>query len=182
MLNGKNTKENLKILKLDMIEVYTLGTSNRSIEEFLDILKFYKIEVVIDVRRFPTSRLFPHFKKESLKSVLGEKGIDYFCFEKLGGFREEGYEAYMETEEFNQALGELIQIAENKNTIIICAERLPWKCHRAFIARELENKKFKLIHIIEKDRIWRPEKEPKEIKPSCQKRLRKEEDLKSREN
>lgn len=53
----------------------------------------------------------------------------------------------------------------------ICAEKFPWKCHRSFIAQELEKKKIKVIHIIEKEKIWEPEKEPREIKPKCQKRL-----------
>jgi len=148
--------------------LYTLGTSNRSLEEFLEILNKYEIQTVIDVRRFPTSHLFPHFKKENLKKFLKEKNIAYFHFEKLGGFRGE-YEDYMKTREFSNALQELIEIAKNKKTIIICAEKLPWKCHRAFITRKLEIRGFKIVHIIEKDRIWQPKKEPKAIKPKCQK-------------
>ena len=77
-----------------MNQIYTLGTSNRSLEDFFEILKEYQIETVVDVRHFPTSRLFPHFKKEN----------------------------------------------------------------------------FKVIHIIEKGRVWEPKKEPKEIRPTCQKK------------
>lgn len=152
-----------------MIKIYTLGTSNRSIEEFLEILKRYQIEVVIDVRRWPTSKRFSHFKKENLEKILLENNIKYFHFEKLGGYRNGGYEAYTKTKEFKEALKELIKIAKNKNLVIICAEKFPWKCHRAYIARALE-KKFEVIHIIEKDRIWQPKKEPKEINPICQKK------------
>jgi uncharacterized protein (DUF488 family) len=155
------------------MEIYTLGTSNRTLEEFLEILKEYKIEVVADVRHWPTSKLFPHFKKENLEKFLKENNIDYFHIEKLGGYREGGYEDYMKSKGFKEGLGELIKIAENKKTAIICAEKFPWKCHRAFISQELEKKNFKVIHIIEKDRIWEPKKEPKEIKPSCQKKLLK---------
>ena len=164
-----------------MSEIYTLGTSNRSIEEFLEILKEYKIEIVIDVRRWPTSKLFPYFKKENLEKFLAENKIEYFHFEKLGGFREGGYENYLKTKDFKEALKELIKIAKKKKLVIICAERLPWKCHRAFIARELENKNFKIIHIIEKGRIWNQKKEPKEIKPLCQKYLKKEDNLRLKE-
>jgi len=152
------------------MEIYTLGTSNRTLEEFLEILKEYKIEAIIDVRHWPTSKLFPHFKKENLERFLKENGIDYFHIEKLGGYREGGYENYMKSEDFKEGLEELIKIAENKKTAIICAEKFPWKCHRSFISQELEKKKFKIIHIIEKDRIWEPKKEPKEIKPTCQKK------------
>jgi len=150
-----------------MIEVHTLGTSNRPIEEFLDILRCYKIEVVIDVRRWPTSKWFEHFKKENLKKILKENNIGYFHFENLGGYRKGGYEKYTKTKEFKETLNELIKIA--KNTVIICAEKLPWKCHRTFIAQVLEKKKIEVTHIIEKDKIWKPKKEPREIKPICQK-------------
>lgn len=170
MWNGKNTKENLKISKLDMTEIYTLGTSNRSISEFLEILKEYKIETVIDVRRYPRSKWFPYFKKENLEKILAEDNIKYYHFEELGGYRTGGYEAYTKTKEFKEGLKDLIKLAKEKISIIICAERLPWKCHRAFIARKLENKNIKVIHIIEKDRVWSPKKEPKEIKPECQKK------------
>jgi len=151
------------------MKIFTLGTSNRSQKEFLEILKEYKIEAVVDVRHFPTSRFFPHFKKENLERFLREQKIDYIHIEKLGGFREGGYENYMKTKEFKEGLERLIEIAKKKKTAILCAERFPWKCHRAFISQELEKRNFKIIHIIEKDKIWEPKKEPKEIKPTCQK-------------
>lgn len=150
--------------------IFTLGTSNRILEEFLEILDFYQIEAVVDVRHFPTSKLFPHFKKENLEKVLKEKEISYFHFENLGGYRKEGYENYMKTENFKEALERLIKLSENKKIIIICAEKFPWKCHRALISRELEKRKIKVFHIIEKEKIWEPKTQPKEIKPTCQKR------------
>jgi len=160
------------------MKIYTLGTSNRSLEEFLEILKEYKITVIIDVRHWPTSRLFPHFKKENLQKFLQENGIEYYHLEKLGGYREGGYENYMKTGDFEEGLNELIRIlqfhnCENlKNIAIICAEKFPWKCHRVFISQELEKRNFKVIHIIEKGQIWEPKKEPREIKPTCQKKIK----------
>lgn len=155
--------------------IYTLGTSNRSLKEFLEILKIYQIQTLIDVRRWPTSRYFLHFKKENLEKILAENQIEYFHFEKLGGYREGGYEEYTKKREFKETLNELIKIAKSRPTVIICAERLPWKCHRAFIARELEKRKIEVIQIIEKDRIWQSRKESKEIKPICQKlKIKKE--------
>ena len=150
------------------MEIFTLGTSNRKIEEFLEILKHFRIKIVVDVRHFPTSKLFPHFKKENLEKILKENEIEYHHLEKLGGYRKGGYEEYTKTKEFKEGLENLIEIAKER-TAIVCAEKFPWKCHRAFIARELEKKGIKVIHIIEKDRIWEPKKEPKEIKPTCQK-------------
>jgi len=151
------------------MKIYTLGTSNRSQDDFLKILNHYQIKTVIDVRHFPTSKLFPHFKKENLKKFLKENKIEYYYIEKLGGYRKGGYEEYTKTKEFEEGLGELIKISKLHNLVIICAEKLPWKCHRAFISRELEERGIGVIHIIEKDRIWEPKKEPKEIKPACQK-------------
>ena len=77
-----------------VLKIYTLGTSNRSIKEFLEILKSYQIQIVIDVRRWPTSKWFEHFKKENLEKILSENNIEYLHFEKLGGYRTGGYEAF----------------------------------------------------------------------------------------
>jgi uncharacterized protein (DUF488 family) len=173
--------------------IYTLGTSNRSLEEFLEILRFYQISQVIDVRRWPTSRWFEHFKKENLKEILKKNKIKYFHFEKLGGFREGGYENYLKTKEFQEVLEKLIKLTTTKKikkkkkkkkhsnilknvrisskTLLICAERLPWKCHRLFIAQELKKRGFQVIHIIEREKFWQPEKEPQKIKLFCEKKL-----------
>ncbi|MDI6592005.1 MAG: DUF488 domain-containing protein [Patescibacteria group bacterium] len=149
--------------------IFTLGTSNRHLDEFLGILNCYQIKLVVDVRRWPTSKWFEYFKKENLKKILSENNIEYLHFEKLGGYRSGGYEEYTKTKEFRQALEELVKILKNRKTVIICAEKLPWKCHRAYIGRELEKKGIEVIHIIEKDCLWLPRKEPKQIKPFCQK-------------
>jgi uncharacterized protein (DUF488 family) len=154
------------------MKIYTLGTSNRSIENFLEILKFYQISQVVDVRRFPTSKWFLHFKKENLEKILKENKIKYFHFEALGGFREGGYENYTKTEEFKKVLKELSGLAKKETTAIICAEKFPWKCHRFFIAKALENQGFEVFHILEKEKIWNPQKEKKEIKPACEKSLK----------
>ncbi len=158
-------------------KIYTLGTSNRSVEEFLEILSHYQIEVVVDVRRWPTSKWFEHFKKENLEKILHENKVEYFHFEKLGGYREGGYKEYLKTKNFKEALKDLIKIfrSKKKNLAIVCAEKFPWKCHRFFVAHELEKLGFEVLHIIEKGRIWEMKKEPKEIKPFCEKKsLRKE--------
>ncbi len=139
-----------------MIIIYTLGTSNRTEEEFLEILKFYKIEAIADVRRWPISQRFPHFKKENLMKILSKNGISYYHFENLGGYRRENYESYMKTSEFKKALEKLINIAEKDLTCIICAEKFPWRCHRRFISKALEDKGIEVLHIIEKNKIWKP--------------------------
>jgi uncharacterized protein (DUF488 family) len=136
--------------------IYTLGTSNRSKEEFLEILKFYQIKAIADVRRWPTSQRFPHFKKENLIKILSENNILYYHLEDLGGYRIENYENYMKTSTFKSTLEKLIEIAKNDLTCIICAEKFPWRCHRRFIAKALEEKGIEVLHIIEKGKIWKP--------------------------
>ena len=136
--------------------IYTLGTSNRSEEEFLEILKFYQIRVIADVRRWPTSQRFPHFKKENLIKILPENSISYYHLEDLGGYRIENYENYMKTPTFKSAFKKLIEIAKKDLTCIICAEKFPWRCHRRFIAKALEEEGIEVLHIIEKGKIWKP--------------------------
>jgi uncharacterized protein (DUF488 family) len=156
------------------MKIYTLGTSNRSIENFLEILRFYQISQVVDVRRFPTSKRFFHFKKENLEKILKENKIKYFHFEALGGFREGGYENYTKTEKFKKALKELLELAKKENTVIICAEKFTWKCHRFFIAKTLKDQDFEVLHILEKEKIWNPQKEKRKIKPACEKKSKPE--------
>jgi len=134
--------------------IYTLGTSNRKLEEFIDILRFYEIKIVVDIRRFPVSKRYPHFKKENLEDVLKEHGISYLHIGELGGYRKEGYENYMETAEFKNALQKLMNIAKNEKACIICAEKFPWRCHRRFVSKALEEKGFLVQHIIEKEKLY----------------------------
>ncbi len=136
--------------------IYTIGHSNRGLEEFLSILKSYDISLVVDVRRFPSSRKFPHFDRESLKPVLEGSGIRYeWLGELLGGFRKGGYVSYMKTEEFRKGLNELIDLIESwKNPAIMCKERLWFKCHRRFIASALRERGYRIVHIIEKGRAY----------------------------
>lgn len=136
--------------------IYTLGTSTYSKEEFLELLKHYNIETVVDVRSFPQSR-FEHFKKENLERIFKEEGFNYvYLGEELGGFRKGGYLSYTKSIPYKAGISHLEQIGKESITAFICAERFPWKCHRRFIASSLEERGWHVEHIIEKDRIWRP--------------------------
>lgn len=146
-----------------MKEVYTIGHSNRSIEEFKKLLIRYSVEVIADVRRFPTSR-YEHFKQDRLEKLLKEVGIEYIWFESLGGYRKKifknspnkairsegfrNYADYMLTEEFISGAERLIEIAKVKRVAIMCKEKFFWKCHRKFISDYLTFKGFQVIHII----------------------------------
>ena len=134
--------------------VYSLGTSTRSKAEFAGLLQSHGIEMVIDVRRFPTSRI-EHFKQESLKQLLADSHIGYLHLgDKLGGYRSGGYKAFTTTPEFEQGIKAIEAIASQRRSAILCAERLPWRCHRRFITAELEKEGWQIEHIIDEKQTW----------------------------
>jgi len=133
------------------MKVYTIGHSNRSMEDFLKLLKKHNIECIIDVRRFPTSK-FEDYKKERLEKTLYEHGIKYFHFAALGGFRG-GYEKWMLSNEWKDAYEKLKKIAMKCKLAILCAEKLPFRCHRRYIAKALAKDGWDVVHII--NGIWK---------------------------
>ena len=136
--------------------IYSLGTSTRSKAEFVALLQNYGVEMVIDVRRFPTSR-FEHFKQPSLARLLTQLHIEYLHLgNQLGGYRKGGYQAFTATPEFKQGLKDIEKAGRQKRSVILCAERLPWRCHRRFIASELEKRGWQVEHIIDENKTWRP--------------------------
>lgn len=136
--------------------VYTLGTSTRSFDEFAALLSSHGIQVVADVRRFPSSR-FEHFCQPNLARSLAEMGIEYiYMGGELGGYRKGGYRGFTATAEFQEAVAELERVARERETAVVCAERFPWHCHRRFIALELEGRGWQVIHIIDGGKVWRP--------------------------
>lgn len=141
----------------DHKKVFTLGTSTRTREDFLDVLAAWGIRRVCDVRAFPVSRRYPHFSREALSSFLEENGLEYrWMGDLLGGYRKGGYRAYMETAEFRRGLEELEREAAQVPTAVVCAELLPWKCHRRFIAEALEARGWEVVHVLDARRSWIP--------------------------
>ena len=136
-----------------MRHIWTVGHSNLQLGEFLAILHSWQIEIVADVRRFPGSKRQPQFGSEVLEKGLGEAGFDYRHFPNLGGRRKErvanspnggwrvesfnAYADYMLSGAFGEALEELAKVAAEKRTVIMCAEAVPWRCHRRLIADAL---------------------------------------------
>jgi uncharacterized protein (DUF488 family) len=129
--------------------IWTVGHSNHPIEEFLDILKAHSVERVLDVRRFPASRKWPHFNMEALAKNLGGAGVDYVGMPDLGGRRKpradsphvawrsdafRGYADYMDTEEFAGEFARAMSLARENRSALMCAEALPWRCHRSILA------------------------------------------------
>ena len=136
--------------------VYTLGTSTRTAQEFVELLSSRGVEAVIDVRKYPSSR-FEHFCRENLAGLLHESGIEYvYLGNELGGYRTGGYQRFVETPEFGAGLEKLEAVAADKRAAVVCAERFPWRCHRRFIALELESRGWEVVHIIDVDRDWQP--------------------------
>jgi uncharacterized protein (DUF488 family) len=134
------------------LTVLTIGHSTRSIDEFLSILEAHGVERLVDVRSVPKSRRVPHFNSDALATSLGDKGVGYLHLKSLGGLRHakkdsvntgwrnasfRGYADYMRTDEFRAGLERLLQLASEKRTAIMCAEALPWRCHRSLIGDAL---------------------------------------------
>lgn len=126
-------------------------------EEFIAILRARGISRVCDVRHFPGSRRYPHFSREAFSAALRAAEIDYVWLgEQLGGYRKGGYEAHMRTAEFALGLDELRRLASEKATAVVCAEALPRRCHRRFIAMALEKTGWEVVHVLDLSRDWEP--------------------------
>jgi uncharacterized protein (DUF488 family) len=143
--------------------IHTVGHSTRTLLDLVALLRGHGIERVVDVRRFPASRRHPHFAGEALAAALRAEGIDYRHEPDLGGrrtprrdsphtaWRIEGFRGYadhMETPAFGQALARLLELAGEAATAILCAEALPWRCHRQLIADALVARGVDVRHIL----------------------------------
>ena len=143
--------------------LWTIGHSTRSFEEFLALLEEYRIRLLADVRHFPGSRRVPWTAKVSLARALSDRSIAYEHFEDLGGFRKasqdstntawrnggfRGYADYMASPEFSAGLDRLIAVSRESRTAIMCAEALPWKCHRRLLSDALVARGMRVIHIL----------------------------------
>ncbi len=136
----------------DELTVLTIGHSTRTIEEFLAILQARGVQLLLDVRTIPKSRRVPQFNSDALAASLREKGIEYVHLATLGGLRRakkdsintgwrnasfRGYADYMATQEFREGLDRLLRLAKTQRTAIMCAEAVPWRCHRSLIGDAL---------------------------------------------
>lgn len=135
-------------MQVSKISVWTVGHSNRSVEKFLELLREHEIQVLADIRRFPTSKV-EHFKRELMGKWLPENGVEYVWLgEELGGYRRGGYKKHTRTKLFREGIQRLLEIAEKKRVCIMCMEVNPRYCHRRFISAFLERKGVEAIHII----------------------------------
>jgi uncharacterized protein (DUF488 family) len=149
-----------------MLRVFTIGHSNLSFEQFVALLKEFEIRLVADIRRYPSSRKFPHFNRPALSERLAAEDIDYLWLEALGGRRHEpaseaspnaglrspgfrSYADYMATDEFRNGVQELLSAAARSRTAVMCAEKLYWKCHRRLLSDYLTAQGVEVVHIID---------------------------------
>lgn len=130
------------------MEIWDVGHSNRQEEDFLSLLKEHKIEKIIDVRRFPTSKKFPYFERSHLVMALNKINISYtWLGDKLGGFRKGGYEQWMKTKDFESGIEEIEKQAIHHKTAFMCAEAYYGRCHRRYIIKHLEQKGWQVRHL-----------------------------------
>ncbi len=111
-----------------------------------------------DVRRFPSSKKYPHFNKEYLLENLNKEKIEYLHYPELGGFRKEGYE------EFSKAVEKLMEIIKGRNAVIMCSVWTPLGCHRYYISEYLAKTGREIIHIIDEKRVQAHKELPKKFR------------------
>jgi uncharacterized protein (DUF488 family) len=146
-----------------MVTLFTIGHSTRTLEELIGALQAHSIQTLVDIRSFPMSRRLPHFNRESLEKTLPEAGIRYLWMKDLGGRRKKSledspnvalrndsfrnYADYMLTPQFEAAVAELINIAEQSRIAYMCAERVYFRCHRMMVSDWLIAHGHEVLHI-----------------------------------
>jgi hypothetical protein len=145
------------------LPILTIGHSTHPIDEFIKLLRQHGIEQLVDIRTIPRSRHNPQFNSAALAKSLEDNGIGYVHLKELGGLRHplrdsintgwrnasfRGYADYMQTAEFEQALRRLLQLCEDKRCAAMCAEAVPWRCHRSLLADALVARGIPVEHIL----------------------------------
>ena len=146
--------------------IHTIGHSTRTIGGIVELLRTHRIELVVDVRRWPASRRLPHFNRESLKTALKSEGIGYVWRGDLGGFRKpapdspntawrvgafRAYADFMLTPEFATIMTEVEEVAATRRIALLCAEAVPWRCHRQLLADAFFAREWTVRHIMDND-------------------------------
>jgi uncharacterized protein (DUF488 family) len=119
--------------------VFTIGYGGRRFDDFVVLLQQHGISLVVDIRRFPRSKM-PEYNKESIEAKLPQFGISYIWIgETLGGLRRGGYPKYMESDDYQAGITKLLELAEQGNIVLMCKERTDAACHRRYIVETLTN-------------------------------------------
>lgn len=147
--------------------ILTIGHSTRTLEAFISLLQKHAVNKVMDIRTIPRSRRNPQFNRETLPESLSSAGIGYLHMQGLGGLRHpnrdspntgwrnasfRGFADYMQTKEFEENLKTLIELACHERIALMCAEAVPWRCHRSLIADALTLRGIPVEHIMSETR------------------------------
>jgi uncharacterized protein (DUF488 family) len=155
----KNTKPKAEKPK----DIYTVGHSTHTSKEFVELLRAHGIRRVVDIRTIPKSRHNPQFNEARLATTLRKNRVAYVHEPLLGGLRRtkkdsvnlgwrnasfRGFADYMQTDNFEKGLAKLMALASHSKTAIMCAEAVPWRCHRSLVADALKKKGVRVFHIM----------------------------------
>jgi uncharacterized protein (DUF488 family) len=143
--------------------IFTLGHSTLPIERFIELLQTYGIQRLVDIRTIPRSRYNPQFNETALTECLTARNLEYVHIRELGGLRHarrdspnagwrngsfRGYADYMQTAEFQTAVEKLIRMSREQRVAIMCAEAVPWRCHRSLVADALNVRGIPVVEIL----------------------------------
>jgi len=149
--------------KKKQLTIFAIGHSTRPLEEFIELLRANGVKRVIDIRTIPRSRHNPQFNRDTLGPAMRKSGVAYVHLKKLGGLRHakqdsvklgwhnagfRGFADYMETPEFAAGLARAIKLAEAKPSALMCAEAVPWRCHRSLVADALVVRGIQILDIV----------------------------------
>lgn len=138
------------------MEIFTLGHSLRPPGEVSEILTGFRVGFLVDIRRFPGERKNPGFGKEPMEKTCLDLGVTYVGLGKeMGGARPEGYREYMDSDAFRHGMGELLDLARRRRTMIFCREAFYFRCHRKYLADELVRAGWNVTHVLDAGRSFR---------------------------
>jgi uncharacterized protein (DUF488 family) len=162
--------DKIRMIAASPQQIWTVGHSTRGSDSFIELLNRHGIQAIADIRRFPGSRRLPQFMSEALQASLAEHDISYKWIEALGGRRKarlgpsasawrnasfRGYAEHLRSEEFANGLQQLLSLAAQRRTAMMCAEVLWWRCHRSMVADVLKLKGIEVMHIQDEQRLTR---------------------------
>ncbi|MFH1673165.1 MAG: DUF488 domain-containing protein [Pseudomonadota bacterium] len=153
----------------DIANIYSIGHGNKTFDEFLSILQAYEITCLVDIRSYPHSKRNPHFNIDTFAAELAKVGISYVWLKELGGFRKQGLEAksphvalksqgfrnyadHMFTDVFKQGIDKLVSLRGKGRVSFMCAETLPFRCHRWLLSDYLVSNNVEVVHIIDENK------------------------------
>jgi hypothetical protein len=163
LARAQKSPGNLRSASSGALPILTIGHSTRPIDEFIELVRQHGVERLVDIRTIPRSRRNPQFNSEALAKSLEDKGIGYVHLKELGGLRHprrdsintgwrndgfRGYADYMQSAEFEEALRRLLELCEGKRCAAMCAEAVPWRCHRSLLADALVARGIPVEHIL----------------------------------